>query len=315
VKVVVGDPAFDVDIVRVLLDGVDAEVVAGRPPWGGRDVAALLVGPDYPVGAGDFDRLPGLLVVASCSVGFDHVDVGAAVERGVWVCNVPDYCVEEMADSSLALLLALLRGIVELDRSVRAGAWDHRAAGPLRRLAGTTLGILGFGRIGRALARRALALGFDVAAVDPYVPAAEVEAAGVEPLSLDELLSRSNAVSLHLPLEPETRGLLGPRELGLLPRGAVLVNTARAGLVDFEAVLAALERGQLGGAAFDVLPIEPPTNERPAPQAERLVVTPHAAWYSPATEEEVYRRPVLAVREALEGRRPADALAGPGVRP
>ena len=303
-RVLVADPAYSLDDIRSILDG-HAEVEPASAPWAGEDVVGLLTGPDFPVGAEELDRLPALRVVATCSVGYDHVDLGAAAERNVWVCNVPDYCVEEMADSSLALLLALLRGIVPLDRSVREGGWDHTVAGPLHTFQGTRLAVVGFGRIGRALAERALALGFEVWAVDPHVP---IDLDGVRAATLDEALAKCQAFSLHALLTPETRELIGAAELARMPSGSFLVDTSRAALVDFEAVLAALDSGQLAGAAFDVLPVEPPTAESPAPQHANLIVNPHAAWYSPATEHEAYRRPVVAVWEALEGRRPADAL-------
>jgi D-3-phosphoglycerate dehydrogenase len=214
-----------------------------------------------------------------------------------------------MADSSLAHLLALLRGVVALDRSVRAGGWDHTVAGPLQTFRGLKLAVIGFGRIGRALAARALALGFEVWAVDPHVPEEEIAAAGVRPAALEDALANCRAFSLHSLLTDETRGLLGAAELARMPSGSYLVDTARAALVDFDAVLAALDSGQLAGAAFDVLPIEPPSPDAPPPEHPNLIVNPHAAWYSPATESEAYRRPAIAVREALEGRRPADALA------
>jgi D-3-phosphoglycerate dehydrogenase len=303
-RVLVTDPAFSLDEVRGILDG-HARVETATAPWEGDDVVALLTGPDFPVGEEEFARLPALKVVATCSVGYDHVDLDAAARRDVWVCNVPDYCVEEMADSTLALLLALLRGVVVLDRGVRAGGWDHTVAGPLPTLRGTKLAVVGFGRIGRALAERALALGMEVWAVDPH---AAIDLDGVRAATLDEALESCQAFSLHSLLTPETRGLIGPEELARMPRGAFLVDTARAGLVDFDAVLAALDSGQLAGAAFDVLPVEPPSSEAPAPEHPHLIVNPHAAWYSPATEREAYRRPAVAVREALEGRKPADAL-------
>src|SRR4029453_8324603 len=209
-----------------------------------------------------------------------------------------------MAGSSLALLLALLRGVVVLDRGVREGKWDHTVAGPLWTFEGTKLAVIGFGRIGRELASRALALGFAVWAVHPKVPDEDIAAAGARPAKLDEALESCTAFSLHALLTPETRGLIGAEELARMPRGSFLVDTARAALLDFEAVLAALDSGQLAGAAFDVLPGEPPTESAPAPRNPRLIVNPHAAWYSPATEHEAYRRPAVAVREALEGPNP-----------
>lgn len=310
-KVVVGDPGFRLDRVRKLLDGHELDVVAGGEPWDGNDVVALLIGTDVRVTADDLARLPALRVVASCSVGYDHVAHEEAERRGVWVCNVPDYCVDEVADHSLALLLGLLRGIVELDRSVREGAWDSTAAGELRRVHGTRLGVVGFGRTGRALAERASALGFEVWATDPAVPPEAIAAAGAKAASLDELLEGCEAFSLHLPLTPETKGLIGAEELARMPRRSVLVDTARAELVDLDALLGELESGHLAGAALDVLPSEPPTREHPAPTAPRLVVTPHAAWYSVEAEEAVYRRPVLSVRDVLEGREPEGAVNRP----
>jgi phosphoglycerate dehydrogenase-like enzyme len=306
-RVLVVDPTYSLDEVRELTDGL-AEVESASAPWEGDDVVALLTGPDFPVGEGELARLPGLKVVATCSVGYDHLDLEAAAARGVWMCNVPDYCVDEMADSSLALLLALLRGVVVLDRGVREGKWDHTVAGPLPTFKGTRLAVVGFGRIGRELAGRALALGFEVWAVDPHVPDEDIAAAGARPAKLEEALESCTAFSLHALLTLETRGLIGADELARMPRGSFLVDTARAALVDFDAVLAALDSGQLAGAAFDVIPVEPPTESAPPPEHSRLIVNPHAAWYSPATEHEAYRRPVVAVREALEGRKPADAL-------
>jgi len=231
--------------------------------------------------------------------------VAAAEERGVVVANVPDYCVEEMADSTLALLLSLLRGVVLLDRSVRDGVWDDHAAGPLARLAGTRLGIVGFGRIGRAVAERTLALGMEVWAHDPIVPDEAIATAGARPSSLDNLLAACGAVTLHCPLNAQTEGLLGRRELGLMPDGAILVNTARAGLVDVEAVDDALVAGRLAAAAFDGWTTEPP-DELPA--WPNLVLTPHAAWFSPEAEAAAYRRPVEAIRDVLEGRETRDRV-------
>ena len=205
----------------------------------GDDVVGLLT--FEPVTTHELAKLPGLRIVSTPSVGFDHVDVEAATARGVWVCNVPDYCVDEMADHTLALLLALVRGVVELDRSVRSGNWDYEAAGVLRRIADVRLGIIGFGRIGRALATRAVALGMDVTAYDPFLGDEDIEAAGARPAALDELLARSDAISVHAPLLPETRGLLGADEIARLPRGAVVVNASRAALVDTGALLRALE--------------------------------------------------------------------------
>lgn len=311
-RVLVEVPPIALDAVISALARTGVEVEAAPRPWSGDDVVGVLFW--EPLAEADLRRLPGLKVAAVCGIGVDQVDVHAATALGVWVCNVPDYCVEEMADSSLALLFAVVRGVVELDRSVRTGAWDDHAAGPLSRIRDVRLGLVGFGRIGGAVAARALALGMEVWAADPAVPAEVIAAAGVTPASLDDLLRSCSAISLHAPLQPGTRGLIGERELALLPDGAFLVNVSRGPLVDTAALLRALNSGRLGGAALDVLDVEPPDPSAPAPQAPRLIVTPHAAWYSPTSEAAVYRRAALAIRDVLEGRRPAEAVNEPAAR-
>lgn len=308
-RVLVDAPPYPLEIIRALLEGTGARVEAAPRPWAGDDVVGALI--DRPFRAADFDRLPALRVVASNSAGVDHVDLEAAARRRVWVCNVPDYSVDEVADTTIALLLALLRGTVVLDRSVRSGTWSDHAAGPLRRVIGTRLGIVGFGRIGRAVARRALGLGLEVWATDPLVDAGTMAELGVRAAAFEELLRNCSALTLHLALLPETRGMIGARELALMPPGSYVVNAARGPLVDQAALMAALESGRLAGAALDVLEVEPPTAERPAPRHPHLIVTPHAAWYSPEAEQEVYRRAALSVRAVLEGRVPEGAVLAP----
>ncbi len=237
------------------------------------------------MGDAELARLPGLRVVATPSVGYDHVDLEAAGRRSVWVCNVPDYCVEEMADSSLALLLALLRGVVALDRSVRDGRWDcsRRRAAPAAR--GTRASASSASAASGARSRPGpLPWASRCGPPIPPSPPTRSRQPASAPASLADLLAACEAVSLHAPLTSSTEGLLGAAELALMPHGAVLVNTARAGLVDQEALLAALADGRLAGAALDALPVEPPTAGHPAPQAPTLIVTPHAAWYSADAE-------------------------------
>jgi D-3-phosphoglycerate dehydrogenase len=256
------------------------------------DVVALLTMPGTPVGEELLAQLPALRVVGTATVGFDHIDVDAADRRGVAVVSVPDYCTEEVADHTLALLYALLRGIVELDRSVGRGTWNAKAAGALRTLAGMRVGIVGLGRIGNAVASRLIALDAEVWATD-VLPVARPDVRFVE---LDELLAECDAVTLHVPLTKETRGLIGRNEIASMRAGALLVNTSRGGVVDVGSVLQALRSGKLGGAALDVLPQEPPPM---APIAPNLVVTPHAAYYSETSEERSYRLCVARVREIL----------------
>ena len=206
--------------------------------------------------------------------------------------SVPDYCTQEVADHALALLLALVRGVVALDRDVLRGGWDSKAAGALRTVADLRVGIVGLGRIGGAFASRLVALGADVWANDVMPVAHE----GVRFVELEDLLAECDAVSLHVPLTRETRGLVGRAQIASMKRDALLVNTSRGAVVDVGAVLEALRAGRLGGAALDVLPQEPPPA---APRAPNLVLTPHAAYYSEAAEERAVRRAVARLREIL----------------
>jgi D-3-phosphoglycerate dehydrogenase / 2-oxoglutarate reductase len=245
-----------------------------------------------PVGEELFASLPALRVVATATVGFDHIDLDAAEARGVAVLSVPDYCTQEVADHTLALLLALSRGVVALDRDVRRGGWNARAAGPLRTVAELRVGIVGLGRIGGAVVTRLLALGAEVWANDLLSVARD----GVRFVELDELLAECDAVTLHVPLTRETRGLIGRAELASMKRDALLVNTSRGAVVDVGAVLEALRAGKLGGAALDVLPQEPPPV---APIAPNLVLTPHAAYYSEAASRRAFELAVARLRETL----------------
>jgi D-3-phosphoglycerate dehydrogenase / 2-oxoglutarate reductase len=229
------------------------------------------------------------------------------------VANVPDYGRDEVADHTLALALSLLRGVAVLDRSVRDGDWDLAPARPLRRLSTLTWGVVGCGAIGSATANRAAGLGMRVLGYDlPQVPSAPpVERAGLE-----ELLETADLVSLHAALSPESHHLIGAAALGRMRPTAFLVNTARGGLVDTAAVLAALDTGKLAGAALDVLEGEPPDDLgwRVA-RHPRVVATPHAAWYS---EEAFHTLKTEVAREALrvlEGKKPRSPVNSPAARP
>lgn len=247
-------------------------------------------------------------IIARCGIGLDTVDVPVATETGILVSNVPDYCIDEVSDHALALILALGRGVVRLDRAVHGGSWNPMDAAPLHRLRGRTLGVVGFGRIARALAAKASAVGFRVVAFDPFLDDQAVKSGGAEPADLMTLLAGSDVVSLHAPLTDETRHLIGSAELEAMPAGAVLVNTSRGGLVDGDALRQALAAGRLGGAALDVLETEPPAPDDPLLARDDVIVTPHAGFYSEESAVELRRKATEQVIEALAGRVPPYAV-------
>ena len=264
-----------------------------------------------PVGAEELARLPGLRVVATNSTGFDHFDLQALTDAGVWACAVAGYCDDEVAEHTIALVCGMLRGVTLLDRAVRNdGAWTFDAWQP-RRIGGTSLGIVGLGRIGRRVAALAGALGMQVSAFDPALTGDEIAAAGANPLAIDDLLAGSEVITLHVPLTPGTRGLLDARRIALMRPDALLVNCSRAQLVDAVALERALRDGRIAGYATDVLPVEPPAPGEPALSWPATVITPHVAYYSPVTADLPYRRAEQAVAAVLRGEEPAGAVARP----
>lgn len=305
-RVVIADPDIDLAQARRNLAGLDVTVEPARVGWPSPGVLAAIVTPVLQVGPTELSACPDLGLVITTSTGYDNIDIEACRARGVGVWHPRDYCSDEVADTALTLLLALLRGTVTLDRAVRAGGWHFAAAGELHRLDRTRLGIVGFGTIGRKVAARAQALGMTVAAYDPVQPANALRAAGVDPVTLDELFRTCTAVSIHAPLTPSTRGLVSDRLLSLMPPGAVLVNVARGAIVDTAALLRHLESGQLAGAALDVLETEPPSGAAPAPVHDRLIVTPHAAWYSAQSAHTLFITPLEVVRDYLDAQPRSD---------
>ncbi|AMW14970.1 phosphoglycerate dehydrogenase [Streptomyces qaidamensis] len=259
-----------------------------------------------PVSATAIGTSPDLRVVARLGVGLDNIAVDTATEQGVWVTNVPDYCVEEVSDHAVGMVLAWTRGLAVLDREVRAGRWNPASA-RLRRLSTLTCGIVGFGRIGRATARRLGAFGCRILAHDPHPPR---DAPGVEMTGLEELLRRSDVVILHVPLTPATHHIIGSDQLALMRPGGLLVNVSRGGLVDTDAVIKALDSGHLDGAAFDVLETEPDVPAGLSAQPGALL-TPHVAFSSDASVIELRRRAAEEVVRVLAGGTPAHACNTP----
>jgi len=245
-------------------------------------------------------------VVVSCSVGLDRVDLAAASARGIMVCNMPDLCTDEVADHAMALLLACNRKVVRLANRVRGGIWDRALLEPMPRLRGSTAGLLGFGRIGQAMAERCRGFGMKVVAYDPYLPAEVARERGVELLELAELLASADVVSCHLPHLESTHHLIGEAQCRAMKPSAYFVNTSRGKVVDEAVLIRALRAGWIAGAGLDVLEQEPAAPDNPLPAMEQVIVTPHAAGFS---DEVVDRIPRLAFEEVmavLNGRTPRD---------
>jgi D-3-phosphoglycerate dehydrogenase / 2-oxoglutarate reductase len=259
------------------------------------------------------DAAPRLKLIVVHGVGHDPVDVAHAAERGVVVCNTPVANAWSVAEHAIALLLALAKQTRAADHAVRAGAFDARYALPFMELRGRTLGVVGCGRIGCATARIARAgLGMRVCGHSPSTDPARLRRLGIEPCaSLDELLERADAVSLHLPLRPETRSLIGRSALGRMKPGAFLVNTARGALVDHAALLEALAGGRLGGAGLDVFPQEPVPADDPLLSLPNVVLSPHVAGSSDRALEMTALAVAAAVLQAARGRRPRHVIAAP----
>jgi D-3-phosphoglycerate dehydrogenase len=246
--------------------------------------------------------LPRVGIVSRYGAGFDTIDTAACARHGVWVANSPDYGVGEVATHALAMVLTLLRHLAIYDRDVKAGRWSYLSPGTIRRASDLTVGILGLGRIGKRFAHLARNCFARVIACDPYIIDGDFPAY-VGRVGLEELFATSDIVSLHVPLNEETRGLVDAGMLGCMKRGGLLVNTARGAVVDVDAVLARLDDGTLDGAALDVLPVEPLATTHPLARHPRVLLTPHAAFYSTAAEVELRRKAALnIVRWAQTGR-------------
>jgi D-3-phosphoglycerate dehydrogenase len=278
--------------------GRAADVLPDRT-WAQAD--GLLVWHEVKLGADLLAKLERCRVIVRAGVGYDHIDLVAAGRAGIPVCNTPDYGTSEVADHAISMMLALARGIVgyqDLLREDPVGNFDAARVGQ-RRIRGRTMGIVGLGRIGTAVALRAKSFGMHVIAFDPYLPSGQEIAVGVQRArSVAELLGAADVVSLHAPLTSETRHLIDDSALAAMRPDAILINTARGGMIDLDALGRGLRAGRLGAAALDVFPVEPPEplpdlirawHENEAWVRGRLLLTPHAAWSSPESRDDARR--------------------------
>jgi len=263
------------------------------------------------------DALPGLRAIGRYGVGVDSVDVDAATARGIAVCNVPDYGTESVSDHAIGLTLAAARGIPRLDRGLRAGSFDLAAVRPLYQTRARVFGVVGLGLIGTATARKAAGLGYQVIGYDTAADPAAATFHGFTSVGLDELLERAQVVSLHTPLTAATRGLIGADQLARMRSDAILVNTSRGGVVDTDALVAALRAHRIAGAAIDVHEAEPVPVDHPLTTFDSVVLTPHLAWYTEESYDELKRRTVENVVDVCAGRVPRnlvnpEVLGAPG---
>jgi D-3-phosphoglycerate dehydrogenase len=303
--IVLTDQVFPaVDLERELLQEIDAElVIADGSP---EEVARLardadgLLNTYFPIDKQLIAGLSRCRVIARYGIGVDNIDLKAASERKIVVTNVPDYCVEEVASHTVALVLGLIRQIGQADAGVRDGMWGTTHLQPIRRLSELTVGLIGYGRIAGRVGDVMATFGCRLLVHDPFVEPAE----GVpELVSLEQLLSRSDIVTLHAPLTPATRGLIGTDQLRLMKPTAVLVNTSRGGLVSLEAVAQSLRSQNLAGAGIDVFESEPPPSEMIS-DVPNLLVTPHMAYYSEDALAESQRKATRQIINVLSGAEP-----------
>ena len=306
--------AFERDVLGeeaeiVALGAMNEEELAGQI----EDAAAIICYHYLSITRKTLAHLQNCKAIVRGGVGYDNIDHVTARSHGIPVCNVPDYGTEEVADSALGMMLALARGTHFLHSRLRreVGDWSVEQAQPIPRLRGRTVGIIGCGRIGSAVALRAKAFGLQVIFYDPYVPDGLDKALGIRRVdSLGELLAQSYIVSLHCPLTPETTNIVGTDELAAMPPGSFLVNTARGGVVDTAAVVDSLAAGHLRGAGIDVLEEEPPAEDSPILQAwrdsghpahDRLLLNPHAAFYCEEGGEEFRSKAARECLRAIRG--------------
>lgn len=313
-KVVITDHIYeDTDIEADIIEGAGAELVsldaasADDVIRGGSDARVLLT-TNAPITDEVFSALPQLEAVVRLGAGFDNIDVEAATAHDVFVVNVPRYGNEEVASHALALLLACDRRLAQYDRHVRDGNWNWKYRNEQTRLMDKTLGIVGFGRIGKQLAALSAGLGVDIIVSDPYVSAADIEAQSARKVSFEELIQQSDLVSIHTVLNDETHHLFDAEVFAQMKDSAVLVNVARGGIIDQPALLEALDEDEIAVAGLDVTDPEPPAETDPVRTHEDIMLTPHVAWYSDAALEELRRIPAEEAVRVLENQPPENIV-------
>lgn len=237
-------------------------------------------------------------------IGVDTIDIPAATEKKIIVCNVPDYCTDEVSDQAMAMILACARKLMVSDQLVKSGNWNLAPLKPMYRLRGRTLGLFGFGKIPRMVAEKAKPFGFRIITCDPYITDEFAAKHGATRVDFDTLLRESDIISIHAPLTDETRGIFNAAAFAKMKQGAILVNTARGPLVNEADLAQALAEGKLAAAGLDVLSTEPPAPDNPILKAPNVILAPHAAWYSEEALVDLQRKAAEEVRRILLGEKP-----------
>ena len=312
-RIAVADSVFpSLDPAREVVStiGGQRELAADKTPEAilavAKDADALLV--TYAkITAVMIGQMPKCRIISRFGIGVDNVDIPAATEKGIVVTKVPDYCIDEVSDHAMALLLTAVRKIPLSNKSVHGGVWKMPEVVPIRRLRGSVLGLVGFGRIPQLVAPKAKPFGLRVVAYDPFVPAEVFQQAGVESVSFDELIKISDYVSVHSPLTPETKGLFNAETFRKMKKSAYLVNTARGPIIDEEALAAALDAGEIAGAALDVMTQEPPTSS-PLFGRDNVIITPHTSFYSDESLVELQTKAAQEVVAVLSGKPPRNPV-------
>jgi D-3-phosphoglycerate dehydrogenase / 2-oxoglutarate reductase len=259
----------------------------------------------FPMTARVIESLQRCKVISRYGVGVDNVDIEAATRKRIWVARVPDYSIEEVSDQALALLLGCIRKIAYKDRKVREGKWNLHKDQPAHRIAGKTLGLVGFGAIARCLRRKVTGLGLSqVLVYDPYVPAEAIEKAGCASVQLSKLLAESDYISVHVPVTPQTKGLIGEREIAAMKTDAILVNTSRGPVIDESALGRALADHRLAGAGLDVFEKEPLPPGSILRTLDTVILSDHTGWYSEESVVELKTKAARNVASVLRGGAP-----------
>ena len=244
-------------------------------------------------------------VISRYGVGYDNVDVEAATNRGIWVANVPDYCVEDVSDHAIALLLACIRKIAYKDKKIREGFWNLYKKQPIHRIKGSIIGLVGYGAIARALHRKIAGFGFKkVLAYDPYVSEEIFTKYNVVKVDFESLLKESNYISIHVPLNEKTRGMFDKKEFKKMKDDAIIINTSRGGIINENALIDALKNGEIGYAGLDVFETEPLPKNHPFLRLDNVILSDHTAYYSEESLVELKTKAALNVLEVLRGNSP-----------